>query len=420
MSLLVIQIPPKPRLRARALRHAADGAAVPAPGPAFDFVWSEDGRQIGRHGHDEPSRMPTADSVVAVIPESDLSWHSLTIPKAPPNRMRAALGGMLEDALLEDAAHAHFSLAAQARPGEAGMVAVTDRRWLAAALAAIEGVGLAIDRIVPVAWPQQPPLGHFSASAAADDEQIRLCWADAAGVASFELQRGAIARALLPQPLPPEVRFSATPMAAAQAEAWLGAPVALQSAHERALHAATASPWDMRQFEFVRRHRGSRALRDIGRALLGPAWRPVRVGLVALVLVQLVGLNLAAWQMRDEQRDKQARMVSLLQSTFPHVTGVLDAPLQMRREIEQLRARAGRPGEDDLEPLLYAAAAAWPPGRPPVPSVSFEPGRLSLSAADWRPDEVDAFRDRLQAVGYTAVLAEGRVQVRRAPRAGAA
>ncbi len=147
--------------------------------------------------------MPKADSVVAVMAEADLSWHALLIPKAPPNRLRAALAGMLEDGLLEDAVHAHFALGPQAQPGADGMVAVTDRRWLGAAIVAIENANLAVDRIVPAAWPQQPPGGHFSSSAAAaDDDQVRLCWADANGVASLELQRGALTRALLPQPLP--------------------------------------------------------------------------------------------------------------------------------------------------------------------------------------------------------------------------
>jgi general secretion pathway protein L len=301
-------------------------------------------------------------------------------------------------------------------------VAVADRRWLLAAVAAVEDANLSVDRIVPVSWPQQPPSGHFSSSAtvSSDDDQVRLCWADEKGVATLELQRGALTRALLPQPLPSDARFSATPAAAAQAEAWLGAPVSLLSMHERALLAATASPWDLRQFELVRRHRGSRALRDVWRTLLGPSWRPVRIGLAALVLVQLAGLNLAAWQMRSEVSEKQGRMVSLLQTTFPHVTGVLDAPLQMQREVQLLRARAGRPGDEDLEPMLLAAAAAWPPGRGPVESIGYQTGQLTLGAAGWAPNEADAFRDRLQAVGYTAVLSDGRLQVRRALRPGAA
>jgi general secretion pathway protein L len=88
------------------------------------------------------------------------------------------------------------------------------------------------------------------------------------------------------------------------------------------------------------------------------------------------------------------------------VRAVLDAPLQMQRETELLRAAAGRPGEGDLEALLAAAASAWPDGRPPVDSLRFEPGRLMLNAAGLLPQQVDAMRERLAPAGW-AVQANG-------------
>ncbi|MEO8279151.1 MAG: GspL/Epsl periplasmic domain-containing protein, partial [Ideonella sp.] len=147
-------------------------------------------------------------------------------------------------------------------------------------------------------------------------------------------------------------------------------------------------------------------------------WRPARIGLAVLVLVQLVGLNLWAGHQRAEVREKKAQMVSLLQTSFPQVTGVLDAPVQMRREVQTLRALAGIPGPADLEPLLFAAAAAWPAGKPPADTLRYEPGRLSLPAADWRPDEIERFNAQLQASGYSAVVADGRLQLGPTPGRG--
>ena len=49
-------------------------------------------------------------------------------------------------------------------------------------------------------------------------------------------------------------------------------------------------------------------------------------------------------------------------------------------------------GEADLEPLMYAAEAAWPPSRAPADGLNFEPGRLSISSAGWSPQEVEGFR----------------------------
>ena len=416
MSLLVIQISPKPRLHAREQRAADAATAPPAGLTEFSFVWSPDGQQVAQQGRCAAALLPKADSVVAVVPDADLSWHRITLPKAPPARLRAALAGVLEEALLDDAELAHLALAPQARPGEATWLAAAHRGWLSGELNALETAQVFVDRVVPSAWPGDTPLGHFSLAPGGTAEALRLCWAHADGVATLSLQ-GGLARALLPQPLPADARFTASPAAAAQAEAWLGAPVGLVTDAARLLQ-AVQSPWDLRQFDLVRRHRGTRALRDGWRALLGPAWRPVRVGLVVLVAVQLLGINLWAWTLRNQLSDKRAQMTQVLQGSFPQVRGVLDAPVQMEREVQQLRSQAGQAGETDLEPLLLAAAAAWPPGRPPVDNLRFEPGRLSLAAAGWSPDDVAAFGARLRAGGLAVEQSEGRLTISRAARGG--
>lgn len=414
MSLLAIQIPLRSRLRARDQR----GPFGPIDGAAreYTYVWSPDGRQVGRQARAAAGLLPKADTVVAVLADADVSWHRINVPKAPPARLRAALSGVLEEALLDDADATHLALGPATTPGASGWVAAANRPWLAGELAALEGAQVFVDRVVPASAPGDTPLGHFFLAAGDGDPALSLNWAHADGVATIGLQ-GGLGRALLPQPLPEEARFSATPGAAAAAEAWLGAPVSLQTEAERTLQAAQ-SAWNLRQFELARRHRGTRVLRDAWRAVLTPAWRPVRWGLAALVLVQIVGLNLWAWQLRQQLADRRGQMVGVLQGSFPQVRAVLDAPAQMQREVQLLRAQAGRPGDTDLEPLLLAAAAAWPPGRPPVDNLRFEPGRLSLAAAGWAADEIERFRGQLRAAGWSVEPANGRLTISRAPIGG--
>lgn len=414
MSLLAIQIPLRSRLRARDQR----GPFGPIDGAAreYTYVWSPDGRQVGRQARAAAGLLPKADTVVAVLADADVSWHRINVPKAPPARLRAALSGVLEEALLDDADATHLALGPATTPGASGWVAAANRPWLAGELAALEGAQVFVDRVVPASAPGDTPLGHFFLAAGDGDPALSLNWAHADGVATIGLQ-GGLGRALLPQPLPEEARFSATPGAAAAAEAWLGAPVSLQTEAERTLQAAQ-SAWNLRQFELARRHRGTRVLRDAWRAVLTPAWRPVRWGLAALVLVQIVGLNLWAWQLRQQLADRRGQMVGVLQGSFPQVRAVLDAPAQMQREVQLLRAQAGRPGDTDLEPLLLAAAAAWPPGRPPVDNLRFEPGRLSLAAAGWAADEIERFRGQLRAAGWSVEPANGRLTISRAPVGG--
>jgi general secretion pathway protein L len=191
---------------------------------------------------------------------------------------------------------------------------------------------------------------------------------------------------------------------------------------ERALEAVNAAQGalNLRQFDAAARHRGTRALREAAKRFFSSEWRPVRVGLAAVVALQLLGLNVYAWQQRQAIVAKRAAMVDLLKTTHPGVRAVLDAPLQMQRETERLRAAAGRPGDSDLEALLGATATAWPDGLGPAQTLRFETGRLTVAAPGWADTQIAQFRDRLRAAGFAAEMAEGRVTVSRASGKAAA
>jgi general secretion pathway protein L len=177
--------------------------------------------------------------------------------------------------------------------------------------------------------------------------------------------------------------------------------VAVLGDAERALQAIT-SGWNLRQFEFAPRHRGLQSLRDALRQLTGPEWRALRVGLAALLLLQVVGLNAWAWRLDQAVQDKRGAMTQLLQASHPQVRSVLDAPVQMQRETDLLRVAAGRAGPTDFEPMLAAAAAAWPDGQGPLQKLRFEPGRLTLDTRGWGDAQRLQFADRLRAAGYGA------------------
>ena len=414
MSTLVIQLAARARLRARSPGSAEPDAVRPQRD--YAFALSADGNTISAQDECAATLLPAADSVALVLAESDVAWHRIALPKAPLARLRAALAGVLEDALLEDADKVHFAVAPQAVPGAPTWIAVVDKPWLQAELAALERANVFVDRVLPQTWPDDPPSAHF-ATAAGADESPWLHWAHADGVAALRLQ-GGLARQLLPQPLPPGTHVSATPAAVAAAEQWLDMPVIVMTPAERALR-ATHSLWNLRQFDLARRSRGIRALRDTLRRVQSPAWRPLRWGLAALVATQLVGLNAWAWDLRSQVDERRSAEVALLQSAFPQVRAVLDAPVQMRREVAQLRAAAGKPDEGDLEPLLQAAAAAWPSERAAVEQLRFEPGRLTLGAANWSPQQIEQFRAQLRPQGLQVESVEGRLVVTRMRSSGA-
>ncbi|MDT7837596.1 type II secretion system protein GspL [Aquabacterium sp. OR-4] len=454
MPQLVILLPLRPRDGAPA------DAAVAGPAGAAEYAWalSADGLSLTRHGRSAPADLPAADSVVAVLAAPDVAWHHPKLPKAPAARLRAALGGLLEDQLLEDDETVHLAVAPGASAGAPAWVAALNKPWLQAQLATLAAAGRVVGRVVPAHWPREaeaatdgadstdtaPPQAHvfaahvFAAQAYAADGLA----ADAApatlagtGVATPETLAwlacheagtplclplaGSLANAWLTQARTRGLQLSATPAAVTLAEHALaqagggGAPaVAVLSEAEQAL-AALRSGWQLLQFDLAPRHRGLRAAGELWQLWRGPAWRPARLGLAALLGVQLLGLNAWAWQQRQALAEQRASADSLLRSAHPQVRAILDAPVQMRRETELLRERAGVAGDGDLETLLAATAAAWPDGAAPASQLRFEPGRLSLAAPGLAPPQLAQLRQRLQLTGWTVEPLEGRLVVQR-------
>lgn len=420
MSILVIQISPRPRLRASSASGAApEGARLTEE---YAYALSPDGLVLADQGQCAASLLPSADTVIAVLSDTDVSWHRITLPKAPASRLRAALVGVLEEAVLEDVELTHFAVAPGGAAGQPTWIAAIDRTWLRAELAALEQSKVFVDRVVPAAWPDEPPSGHFAETDSGDngaEEGIALTWSHADGVACLRLH-GGLPRAVVPLPAPLGTRWSATPGAAAAAEQWLGTTVNVMPPAQRLLQAARTL-WNLRQFDLAPRNRGTRALRDTWRRLLRPEWRPVRYGAAALLVAQVLGLNLWAWQQRAAIADRKQSASALVRATFPRANPMLvqqDPLLAMQRETDALKLAAGRPGDTDFEPMLQAAAMAWPADQGPTDNIRYENGRLTIAAAGWGAPQLEQFSSRLRPAGWQVEQAGPQLVVtRRAPGA---
>lgn len=414
MSTLLLFLPPRTRLRAPG-RAVPEMQRVDAP-REYDYVLTPDGRDISAEGRAAAAALPAADGVIAVVAESDVSWRRVELPRAG-RQMRAALAGKLEEALLDEPDTLHFALEPDALGGDTAWVAVTSRPWLAEHLAQLEAAQVFIDRVAPLSWPDEPARGHFfEVQTEREGAGIALRWSHADGVATLPLN-GGLARQFFPPGLVNAAQWTATPGVATVAERWLGTTVTVQTPAQRAL-AVVDSAWNLRQFDLAPRARGVRALRLVSRTLMRKPWRPVRYGLAGLVLVQLLGLNLWAWQQHRELAARREAVTATLTGAFPQVRAILDAPVQMRKQLDLLRASAGSVGEQDLEALLGAAALAWPSDRPPTDALAFEPGRLTVSAQGWAPGQIDNFRTQLRSEGWQLDASEGKLTISRASAQG--
>ena len=410
MSTLIILLAAQPRLA----DPSAAGHAAPAE---FDYVLSADGQRMTDRGRAPASELPRAALVVAVLRPGDVAFQRIAIPKAPAARMRAALVGVMEEALLEDEDEVHLALAPDAKPGGEHWVAVVNKPWLRTQLDALEVGDVALDRAVPSWWPDQGIAGHTFREGGPDDP-AQLAWRDDAGVLCVPLA-SPVARGLL-DALPEDgvVRWTATPDTSLDASEFVGMPVASVTDEEQALRAARAG-WNLLQFDLAPQRRGVKLVRDLAaRFAFDPAWRVTRRGLVALVAMTLLGLNIRALQENHRIAQKKAALTAAVAEAFPNIKTLYDPAGQAQQQLDQLRAAAGRPGDGDIETLLQAAESAWPQGHPPIETLKFEPGHLTLPASGWTPQEIERFTTQLRAANVDVRPDSGKLQLsRRQPSA---
>jgi general secretion pathway protein L len=84
---------------------------------------------------------------------------------------------------------------------------------------------------------------------------------------------------------------------------------------------------------------------------------------------------------------------------------VVDAPLQMEREVAALRQATGAASERDLETMLAAAGSALPAGRTPV-GIEFAAGEAKLKGLQLSAQEGTSLSLQLKNIGY-GVRVEG-------------
>ncbi|MES2939258.1 MAG: type II secretion system protein GspL [Pseudomonadota bacterium] len=370
----------------------------------FPYLLTGDPRAPQSHGSAPAALLPrpqgAAAEVVAVVPAQALSWHRVELPKgvaAGSPKLRGVLEGLLEEQLLDDPEALHFALGPPAA-GEPQWVAVCERAWLRGALQALEAAGRTVNRIVPEFAPE----GMGTLYAVGETQQPWVVAAGADGVLMLPLAAASLS--LLPAWAQDAPRL-AEPAVAAQAEQLLQHQVELQQAPQRWLQ-ATQSGWDLAQFEFANTAR-TRTLKKLAAAaadlLRAPRWKPARWGLVLLVLANLAGLNAWAWKERSALDARREAIRRTLTETFPTVTVVVDAPLQMQRELDALRARTGTSSGRDLESMLAALSVAAPPGRT-VSSLEFSGDRLRARGMGLTPDTVRTAAINLRSYGYGATL----------------
>ncbi|MFM1907556.1 MAG: hypothetical protein RLZZ591_1233 [Pseudomonadota bacterium] len=355
-----------------------------------------------------------ADERVVLVPANRLSWHRVTLPKGTLGRslfadgqglrIRAVLGGLLEDELLDEPEALHLALQPQAVDTAPVWVAACQREWLQTWLNTLEQSGVHITRIVPEAAPPTAPADSplpMVLRARAGEHQPDVLLTQASGVLVLPLSADSLGllRPLLGNPA--QVALRAEPTVAAAAEALFQTPFQLQTQADAWAQASSGS-WDLAQFDLLRT-RGARTRQSVrgwlAHLATSPVWRPARWAAITLLLAQVLGLQAWAWKEQAALNERRSAARSTLTATFPDIKVVVDAPAQMKRAVSDLQRSSGQAGPADLESMLSQLKSAAPDL--PVPaSIGYQNKTLRLTGLPPENATDAALVQGLQARGY--------------------
>ena len=133
--------------------------------------------------------------------------------------------------------------------------------------------------------------------------------------------------------------------------------------------------------------------------LHGKPWRPARWAAVVLVVANLAGLNAWAWKERATLANQRDAVQGVLRETFPQVRVIVDAPVQMEREVANLRQQTGMASPRDLDALLAALASALPANRTPA-ALEYAGGQLRAAGLALSGEDLRGVIAHLHTLGY--------------------
>ena len=385
--------------------------AAARDGAEYDFVLGDTAMEATAHGRCAASLLPSpalpAAEIVAVIPPQALCWIPVHLPEAlartllrrnpDPHRLRAMLAGLLEEQLLDEPEQIHFAIFPGATADAPVWVAICNRHWLHGQLQALEQAGRPVTRIVPEFAPLAPGSAPRVCLSSAQ-EGAQLVLSQTTGVAALPWCSAAIRLAREAE----EFALYAEPALAQTAEQALDQTPTLQTDVQRRLLATAQSDWNLAQFEFAasRRTRLRKSVHQAWQDLTQqPAWRPARWSLLALALIQVLGLNALAWQQRAAIEATQTEIRQTLLQTFSHVSLVIDAPRQMQRELALLQQATGQSGRQGLTEALTQLARFAPAGSS-LDAIELEAGVLQVRPASLGDAEFDTLAAALRAQGW--------------------
>ena len=283
-------------------------------------------------------RLPVAAAIHVVVPLTRCIVMAVDLPPLQGAKLQQALAGVLGDRLTGTGGAQHFA-AGPAENGRIRTAATCDAVWLKQCLTDIAACGLRVARVVPeaallpkaAAWWGQLQTDHEAAwlMRTTDGEAMRA------------------APALLDAMLPPrdDPAHSAwqwfadpacpTPPAPHTATAIPTQTRAMSAA--ALLRGAAKTAWDLQQFAFTPPGGALRLMAWLGNLTQQRSGRFALGALLALIVINGLGLNLYAMKQQRAIRERHAEMERIVTQALPGVPRLLEPAVQLEAAWRRTR-----------------------------------------------------------------------------------
>jgi general secretion pathway protein L len=369
---------------------------------AFAYALRSNLGELQRSGSAALAELPGADRLELILPASLVLFTELKLPPVRGQKLRQMLPFAVEDKVLSEPDAIHVAAGSRDQDGITA-VAIIDKAWLREVLEGLRKAGLRADRaMAETCLPELEPQA-WTLVWNGQDGFVRTSQAFGLALDSVEesMTPLALARAVSEAKeagkAPQRIIFRATDHARIPGFSnWstaLGVPVVPGKDWEWApRYLSTAGTINFLQGEFS----PTSGLRE-----LVPELKPIWILAALIIALQAVATTFDWWRLSREQRSLTSEMDKTFRTAFPDAKVVVDAPLQMQRNLSELKRASGQAEQTDFLPLVAKAAALLSaPAKPQT--LNYDNGQLKVDALF--PDEqaVEELRGRVTSMGKQA------------------
>jgi general secretion pathway protein L len=372
------------------------------------WALSDESGAVLQSGIDPLASLPRGDDCIGIVAPDRVLCVAVKLPPGARRRWQASLPFLAEEFTLPDPEDNHVVPGPVAADGRLPVV-VVEKQWLKRIIEACRVSNLSLRRIVPESL--LPPLRQGNWVLVWDGRSGFLRTGPAQGVALDNGDSDTV-------PVELQLCLNAVPGAPPKnIEIRFFQPVAREQRviprwDIPALTLSAGADWDWRRAPIPDDALNLMWGDFAPRAKIREWWPKVRPAVAIVVLVcavETIGANLEWARLAHEKKTLEQEMARSFHAAFGEASTLVDAPLQMRRNLAGLRHAAGLADDGDFLALLDAAApelAKLPPGS--VQALHYEAGRLDVDLRLARGGEPGKLRQRLDARGLNVQMSDTR------------